>query len=148
VNRQIRLEARKVYYMQNTFDYAVPAGFCLTAYRKLVRKAGLDAEGFRGRVECTVGDFGYLFRDEWLACLRMLRHFYLYGGKWPVVAKDVPAQDWRHYRAVSRNTETENMKKIIESAKASKAAGMSWKGAKGRLEEVASELKLRRELTS
>jgi len=120
VNRQIRQESRKIYYLKNEFLYPLSYPWPLTTYCKIVRRANLDGEGFRNQITCQF----------WDACavgpfVDCLREFYLYGGQWPAAY----SSDVGHRHASRRR----HLLMLVEHAQAFKSENMSWKAAKAKL---------------
>jgi len=89
VNRQIRGEARKIYYLQNTFHFYPTQTYDLTAYRKLVRRADLDDEEFRKQIFTEIDPIGECPHRgvyvSWPGLESILRQIYKQGGNWPTI---------------------------------------------------------------
>jgi len=110
--------------MQNTFECVLSARYGLTAYRKFIRKADIpQCPEFRDNIQCRLVRMS---TGAKVAFLRMLRHFYVYGGNWPVF--DVP-------RGI-----TSALGLLIGRAQELKREGLSWGEAKKRLEAREREL--------
>jgi len=125
VNRQVRLEARQVYYMQNTFECLLSARYDLTAYRKFIRKAGIpQCPDFKNNIKCMMLSAS---RRSRVSFLRMLRHFYVHGGNWPT--------------AYSPRGDMEKVGMLIEQTQKLKQAGLGWVEAKKQVEAHEKELK-------
>jgi len=125
VNRQVRLEARQVYYMQNTFE-CVPSVRCdLTTYRKFIRKADIpQCPDLKNNIKCMM--LGASRRSR-VSFFRMLRHFYMHGGNWPTTYGP-----WG---------DMEKVGVLIEQAQELKQAALGWVEAKKLLETHKKELK-------
>jgi len=137
VNRQVRNEARKVYYLQNTFQLRLNGTFNLSAYRKFIRKSGLEAEKISDNVTCI---FDYYGRKIWtkhkVDFMRMVRQHYLYGGAWP---KAVSFYSKFSACLAFWPSEINCMAKVVEMAENYKEEGMKWMAAKEELLEALAE---------
>jgi len=106
VSRQIRQQSRKIFHLRNNFRHTLDSKSSLTAYRKIVRKADLDADGFRNQISCELqGEWHH----DFIGFLKCLRHFFLYGGKWPVARSsektclhDLPFLQVQDYRQMQQ----------------------------------------------
>jgi len=131
VSRQVRDEARKVYYLQNTFQLRLGTTFDLGSYRKFIRKSGLEADKVSDNITCI---FDWNGTERWwknrVNFMRMVRQHYLFGGAWP---KATDYEGRYHYHLVLAVAKLAEMEKVIQLAKSYKGEGMEWKMAKGQL---------------
>jgi len=129
VNRQIREEARKIYYLQNTFHFYPTQTYDLTAYRKLVGRADLDDGNFRKQIFTEVDPIGERPKQgvyvSWPGLESIRRQIYKQGGNWSTIVRGYLESHHLAERLVLLEKTADKCTTLIQKASGYKEEGLA-----------------------